>query len=134
MSSFKVLDLSFNLLTTITPSAYLLRNLNALVEVSGNRWRCDCSLRSLRRKMAYDRDRALQQTWRGVVCTSPSTQAGRDLLHLEDRDLTCSTAENRAGLHQDVTVDKGTEILLPCGSPKQGNTLLSLLIHYTTVS
>ncbi|XP_014024448.2 uncharacterized protein [Salmo salar] len=119
LPELRVLDLSFNLLTTITPSAYLLRNLNALVEVSGNRWRCDCSLRSLRRKMAYDRDRALQQTWRGVVCTSPSTQAGRDLLHLEDRDLTCSTAENRAGLHQDVTVDKGTEILLPCGSPKQ---------------
>ncbi|XP_021455069.2 mucin-12 [Oncorhynchus mykiss] len=123
MPELRVLDLSFNLLTTITPSAYLsLRNLNALVEVSGNRWRCDCSLRSLRRKMAYDRDMALQQTWRGVVCTSPSTHAGRDLLHLEDSDLTCSTAENRAGLHQDVTVDKGTEILLPCGSPKQDST------------
>ncbi|XP_071005714.1 uncharacterized protein [Oncorhynchus clarkii lewisi] len=123
MPELRVLDLSFNLLTTITPSAYLsLRNLNALVEVSGNRWRCDCSLRSLRRKMAYDRDRALQQTWRGVVCTSPSTHAGRDLLHLEDSDLTCSTAENRAGLHQDVTVDKGTEILLPCGSLKQDST------------
>ncbi|XP_029563436.1 leucine rich repeat containing 66 [Salmo trutta] len=123
LPELRVLDLSFNLLTTIPPSAYLsLRNLNALVEVSGNRWRCDCSLRSVRRWMAYDRDRALQQTWRGVVCSSPSTHAGRDLLHLEDSDLTCSTAENREGLHQDVTVTEETEILLPCGPPQQDST------------
>uniref|UniRef100_A0A4W5PSD3 Ig-like domain-containing protein n=1 Tax=Hucho hucho TaxID=62062 RepID=A0A4W5PSD3_9TELE len=123
LPQLRVLDLSFNLLTTIPPSAYLsLCNLNALVEVSGNRWRCDCNLRSVRRWMAHDRDRALQQTWRGVVCASPSAHAGRDLLHLEDSDLTCSTAENREGLHQDVTVTEGTEILLPCGPPQQDST------------
>ncbi|CAB1324138.1 unnamed protein product [Coregonus sp. 'balchen'] len=123
LPELRVLDLSFNLLTTIPPSAYLLlRNLNALVEVSGNRWRCDCSLRSVRRWMAYDRQSAKQQTWRGVVCSSPSTHAGRDLLHLEDSDLTCSTAENREGLHQDVTVTEGTEILLHCCPLQQDST------------
>ncbi|XP_020354895.1 uncharacterized protein lrrc66 [Oncorhynchus kisutch] len=123
LPELRVLDLSFNRLTTISPSAYLsLRNLNALVEVSGNRWRCDCSLRSVRRWMAYDRQRAQQQIWRGVVCSSPSTHTGRDLLHLEDSDFTCSTAENREGLHQDVTVTEGTEILLPCGTLRQDST------------
>ncbi|XP_028977267.2 uncharacterized protein LOC105011825 isoform X2 [Esox lucius] len=123
LPEIRVLDLSFNMLTTIPPSAYLaLRNLNALVEVSGNKWRCDCNLRSLRRWMIYDRDMDQQQSWKGVVCSHPSVHSGRDLLHLEDSDLTCSTAENRAGLHQDVTVDEGTDILLPCSSPNQDST------------
>ncbi|KAL1022580.1 hypothetical protein UPYG_G00029510 [Umbra pygmaea] len=123
MPGLRVLDLSFNFLTTIPPSAYLaLRNLNLFVEVSGNRWRCDCSLQGVRRWMAYDRDRNQKQTWSGVVCSYPSAHAGTDLLHLEDSDLTCSTAENRTGVHQDVTVDTGTDILLPCGSPNQDST------------
>ena len=89
--------------------------------------------------MAYDRQRAQQQIWRGVVCSSPSTHTGRDLLHLEDSDLTCYTAENREGLHQDVTVTEGTEILLPCGTLRQGNTprqegATFHLLHYTNIT
>ncbi|KAJ7986507.1 hypothetical protein DPEC_G00340590 [Dallia pectoralis] len=123
LPEIRVLDLSFNMLTTIPSSAYLaLRTLNVLVEVKGNRWRCDCSLRSARRWMAYDRDRAQVQSWRGVVCSHPAVHSGRDLLHLEDSDLTCPTPENRPGLHQDVTVDEGTEILLPCSSSNQEST------------
>lgn len=128
VSPSKVLDLSFNLLTTLPPLTYLsLRNLEADVDLRGNRWQCDCSMRSVRRWMFYDRDRG-QPAWR-VVCASPSALSGRDLLQLEEGDLTCSTADKGPGLHQDVTVDEGSEILLPCNSTHKGN----MVVQYMTL-
>ena len=117
-SSSKVLDLSFNMLTNLHPSMYLsLRNIGSDVRLDGNRWQCDCSMRSLRRRMAYDSNRGLQ-TW-GVVCAFPSVLSGKDLLQLEEDDLNCFGTENSPELHRDVTVYSGSEILLSCS--KQGN-------------
>lgn len=119
VSPSKVLDLSFNMLTSLHPLMYLsLRNIGADVRLAGNRWQCDCSMRSLRRRMTYDSSRGLQ-AW-SVVCASPSILSGRDLLQLEDNDLNCFSTENRPELHQDVMVYSGSEILLSCST--QGNT------------
>lgn len=119
VSTSKVLDLRFNLLTSLYPLMYLsLHKIGADVRLSGNRWQCDCSVRTLRRWMAYDSEKG-QQTW-SMVCASPSSLSGRDLLQLEEDDLTCFNAENRPGPHQDVTVNRGSEILLSC-STQQGN-------------
>ncbi|CAB1332088.1 unnamed protein product, partial [Coregonus sp. 'balchen'] len=137
LPELRVLDLSFNLLTTITPSAYLtLRKLNALVEVSGNRWRCDCSLRSLRRKMTYDRDRALQQTWRGVMCSSPSTHAGRDLLHLEDNSTWWTpngqVPGSQAGLLiSDITERDAGLYVCVSGPDEESVSVFDLRVHKT---
>lgn len=118
-SHSKVLDLSFNMLTSLHPLTYLsLRNIGADVRLDGNRWQCDCSMRSLRRRMAYDSSRGLQ-SW-SVVCAAPSILSGRDLLQLEEDDLNCFGSENRPELHQDVTVYSGSEILLSCSA--QGNS------------
>lgn len=119
VSPSKVLDLSFNKLTSLHPLMYLsLRELGADVRLGGNRWQCDCSMRSLRRRLAYDSSRGLQ-AW-SVVCASPSILSGRDVLQLEDNDLNCFSTENRPELHQDVTVYRGSEILLSCSA--QGNS------------
>lgn len=119
VSPSKVLDLSFNMLTSLHPLMYLsLRNIGADVRLGGNRWQCDCSMRSLRRRLAYDSSRGLQ-AW-SVVCTSPSILSGRDLLQLEENDLNCFSTKNRPELHQDVTVNRGSEILLSCSA--QGNS------------
>lgn len=119
MSPSKVLDLSFNMLTSLQPLMYLsLRNIGADVRVEGNRWQCDCSMRSLRGRMVYDSHRGLQ-AWK-VVCSSPSTLSGRDLLKLEESDLNCFSTKNRPALHQDVTVNRGSEVLLSCSA--QGNS------------
>lgn len=119
VSPSKVLDLSFNMLTSLHPLTYLsLRNIGVNVILGGNRWHCDCSMRSVRRRMACDSSRGLQ-TW-NVVCTSPSVLSGRDLLHLEEDDLICLGTENRPELHQDVTVYRGSDILLSCSA--QGNS------------
>lgn len=119
VSPSKVLDLSFNMLTSLHPLMYLsLRNIGADVRLSGNKWQCDCSMRSLRRRLAYDSSRGLQ-AW-SVVCASPSILSGRDLLQLEENDLNCFSTKNRPELHQDVTVNRGSEILLSCSA--QGNS------------
>lgn len=120
VSLSKVLDLSFNMLTSLHPLTYLsLRNIEADVGLSGNRWRCDCSMRSVRRRMAYDGSRGLR-AW-SVVCAAPSRLSGRDLLQLDEDDLQCFAAENGPGPHRDLTVTRGSEILLSCSS--QGNNL-----------
>ncbi|XP_067453708.1 uncharacterized protein [Thunnus thynnus] len=113
LAQLRVLDLSFNMLTSLHPLMYLsLRNVGADVSLGGNRWQCDCSMRSLRRRMAYDSSRSLQ-SW-SIVCASPSILSGRDLLQLEENDLNCFSTESRPELHQDVTVYSGSEILLSC--------------------
>lgn len=115
----QVLDLSFNMLTSLHPLIYLsLRNIGADVRLGGNRWQCDCSMRSLRRWLAYDSSRGLQ-SW-SMVCASPSILSGRDLLQLEEDDLNCFGTEKGPELHQDVTVYSGSEILLSCST--QGNS------------
>lgn len=107
------------MLTSLHPVMYLsLSNIGADVRLEGNRWQCDCSMRSLRRRMVYDSSRGLQ-AWR-VVCSSPSVLSGRDLLQLEESDLNCFSAIDRPERHQDVTVNRGSEILLSCSA--QGNS------------
>lgn len=123
LSFSKVLDLSFNMLTSLHPLMYLsLRNIGADVRLGGNRWNCDCSMRGLRRRMAYDSSRGLQ-AW-SLVCASPPILADRDLLQLEEDDLNCFSTENRPEIHQDVTVYSGSEILLSCST--QGNSQKSV--------
>uniref|UniRef100_A0AAQ4RVW8 Immunoglobulin domain-containing protein n=1 Tax=Gasterosteus aculeatus aculeatus TaxID=481459 RepID=A0AAQ4RVW8_GASAC len=113
LTRLRVLDLSFNMLTSLHPSTYLsLRHVGAEVALGGNRWRCDCGARGLRRRMSYDGSRGLR-AW-SLVCASPAALAGRDLLRLEDHDLDCSGADGGAELHRDVTVRRGSEILLTC--------------------
>lgn len=115
----KVLDLKFNMLTTMQQLTYLtLRDIGADVKLRGNRWRCDCNMRSIRRQMAYDSTRGMQ-TW-NIICFEPSTVSGKDLLQLDEEDLTCLSSENNLNLHRDVTVYSGAEILLSCSA--QGNT------------
>ncbi|RVE73842.1 hypothetical protein OJAV_G00035260 [Oryzias javanicus] len=111
----RVLDLRFNLLTILHPLMYLnLRNIGAHVGLDGNRWKCDCNLRSLRRRMAYDDARGLE-VW-NVKCASPSKLSGTDLLQLKEEDLQCLSPENSPDLHQDVTVYSGSQILLSCSA------------------
>ncbi|XP_035862809.1 uncharacterized protein LOC116058730 isoform X2 [Sander lucioperca] len=115
LAQLRVLDLSFNMLTSLHPLIYLsLRNIGADVRLGGNRWQCDCSMRSLRRWLAYDSSRGLQ-SW-SMVCASPSILSGRDLLQLEEDDLNCFGTEKGPELHQDVTVYSGSEILLSCST------------------
>ncbi|GLD65515.1 leucine-rich repeat-containing protein 66 [Lates japonicus] len=120
LAQLRVLDLSFNMLTSLHPLTYLsLRNIGADVELGGNRWQCDCSMRSLRRRMAYDSSLGLQ-AW-SMVCGSPSILSGKDLLQLEEDDLNCFGTENRPELHRDVMVYSGSEILLSCSAQASGD-------------
>ncbi|KAM8874084.1 uncharacterized protein lrrc66 isoform 2-T2 [Spinachia spinachia] len=106
LTHLRVLDLSFNMLTSLHPSTYFsLRNMAADVALAGNRWRCDCKARGLRRRMAYDGSRGLR-AW-SLVCASPSVLSGRDLLQLEDDHLDCSGADGGTELHRDVTICLG---------------------------
>uniref|UniRef100_A0A674MJ47 Ig-like domain-containing protein n=1 Tax=Takifugu rubripes TaxID=31033 RepID=A0A674MJ47_TAKRU len=115
LPQLQVLDLSFNVLTSLHPLMHLsLRNIGAEVKLAGNKWHCDCSLRSLRRRMVYDRNRG-PKAW-NVTCASPSTLLGRDLLQLEEDELSCLSTENDAELHQDITVYSGSQILLSCSA------------------
>lgn len=124
----KVLDLSFNMLTSLHPLMYLsLRNIGADLDLGGNRWQCDCSMRSLRRLMAYDSSRSMQ-SW-SIVCASPSILSGRDLLQLEENDLNCFSSENRPELHQDVTVYSGSEIQLSCSVQGNGQNIITLFFQ-----
>ena len=79
-------------------------------------------MNSLKRRMALDEDED-QRCWLGMVCHSPSSLAGRDLLQLHEADLGCPGAQNKPGLHQDLTVDHGSTLLLPC-SMQKGSFLL----------
>lgn len=107
-----------------------LRSIGAEVMLAGNQWRCDCSLRSLRRRMLYDRNRGLE-AW-NVECASPSILSGRDLLQVEESELNCFSAENNAELHQDITVHRGSEILLSCSA--QGNGHQKSLVQVLQLS
>ncbi|KAA8589794.1 hypothetical protein FQN60_013159, partial [Etheostoma spectabile] len=105
LAQLRVLDLSFNVLTSLHPLIYLsLRNIGADVRLDGNRWQCDCSMRSLRRWLAYDSSRG-SESW-SMVCASPSSLSGRDMLQLEEDDLNCFGTERGPELHQEVTVYK----------------------------
>lgn len=102
-------------MTTLHPLMYLnLHNIGAHVALDGNRWKCDCNLRSLRRRMAYDDARGVE-VW-NVMCASPSKLLGTDLLQLKEEDLQCLSPENSPDLHQDVTVYRGSQILLSCSA------------------
>ncbi|MEQ2274693.1 hypothetical protein XENORESO_006953, partial [Xenotaenia resolanae] len=102
LDQLKVLDLSFNMLTNMQQLTYLtLGNIGADVRLGGNRWRCDCNMRGLRRQMAYGSTRGLQAG--NIVCAFPSTVSGKDLLQLDEEDLKCLGTENNLNLHQDVT-------------------------------
>ena len=127
----KVLDLRFNMLTSLHPLTYLtLRNIGTDVRLGGNRWQCDCSMRSLRRRMAYDNSRGLQ-AWT-VVCVVPSILSGRDLRQLREEDLKCSNTVDNPDLHRDVTVYSGSEILLSCSA--QGKTIRKYVNELHTCS
>ncbi|XP_072538773.1 uncharacterized protein lrrc66 [Salminus brasiliensis] len=120
LPNLQVLDLSNNLLTIIPLPAYLsLRNLNALVPISGNRWRCDCNLKTIRRWLNFDNELG-NPTWK-VDCFSPSHHAGKDLAYLGESDLTCPPpVDSTPGFHKELTVDEGTELLLSCGAASKG--------------
>lgn len=125
--SIQVLDLSYNLLVTIpVPTYQSLRNLNALVNVSSNRWKCDCNLETLRRWISFDTEMG-DASWQ-VVCASPPHHAGKDLLNLKDSELTCPTHESStSGHYHNMIVDEGMQISIPCSNDSQGATLLTCL-------
>ncbi|MCI4389287.1 hypothetical protein PGIGA_G00096090 [Pangasianodon gigas] len=119
LQKLKVLDVSYNLLATLPVPAYLsLRNLNVLVDISENRWRCDCNLKTIRRWLSFDREVG-NPAWE-VVCFSPSHHAGKDLLYLEESDLVCpQPVYNTPGVEKEVTVDEGMELILSCSTSNQ---------------
>ncbi|XDV42050.1 hypothetical protein PO909_010802 [Leuciscus waleckii] len=116
LKQLQVLDLSYNLLVTIPVPAYQsLRYLNALVDVSFNRWKCDCNLQTLRRWLSFDHEMG-NVSWQ-VVCASPPHHAGKDLLHLKDSELTCPTHEySTSGHHHNMIVYEGMKISIPCSN------------------
>ncbi|XP_046892913.1 uncharacterized protein LOC124478625 isoform X3 [Hypomesus transpacificus] len=121
LPQLRVLDLSFNLLTTLSPTTHLwLGALGGGASLRGNKWRCNCALRSLQRRMTHDRDLG-RRNWGGVVCTWPPSLSGRELLQLEEAELSCSRGGASEGRHQEVKVEEGTELLLPCDSSQQGS-------------
>ncbi|XP_016144022.1 leucine-rich repeat-containing protein 66-like [Sinocyclocheilus grahami] len=74
LKQLQVLDLSYNRLVTIPVPAYQsLRKLNTLVDVSFNRWKCDCNLQTLRRWISFDSEMG-DSSWQ-VVCASPPYHA-----------------------------------------------------------
>ncbi|XP_077076668.1 leucine rich repeat containing 66 [Siphateles boraxobius] len=116
LKQLQVLDLSYNLLVTLPVPAYQsLRYLDALVNVSFNRWKCDCYLQTLRRWLSFDHEMG-NVSWQ-VVCASPPHHAGKDLLHLKDSELTCPTHEySISGHHHNMIVYEGMKISIPCSN------------------
>ncbi|KAG1964302.1 leucine-rich repeat-containing protein [Pimephales promelas] len=114
LKQLQVLDLSYNLLVTIPVPAYKsLWYLNALVDVSFNRWKCDCNLQTLKRWLSFDHEMG-NVSWK-VVCASPPHHSGKDLLHLKDSELTCPTHEySISGHHHNMIVYEGMQISIPC--------------------
>nr|XP_055042702.1 serine-rich adhesin for platelets-like [Misgurnus anguillicaudatus] len=119
LQQLQVLDLSYNLLVTIPVPAYRsVRSLNAFVNISFNRWKCDCNLRTLRRWIGFDTEVG-DASW-SVVCNSPPHYSGKDLLDLKDSDLTCPTREySTFGHRHNMIVDEGTQILISCSNDSQ---------------
>ncbi|KAG7316753.1 hypothetical protein KOW79_020294 [Hemibagrus wyckioides] len=119
LQELKVLDVSYNLLATIPVPAYLsLRNLNVLVDISGNRWSCDCNLKTIRRWLSFDSELG-NPAWE-VVCFSPPHHAGKSLLYLEESDLACpQPVYSTPGVKKEVTVDEGMEFILSCSTANQ---------------
>ncbi|XP_076873182.1 leucine rich repeat containing 66 isoform X2 [Brachyhypopomus gauderio] len=119
LQRLQVLDLSYNLLTIIPVPAYLsLRNMNALVDVTGNKWRCDCNLKTLRRWLKFDGELG-HSTWE-VVCFSPTHHSGKDLRYLKESEVVCSShVYNTPGHYKEETVDEGMELLLSCDAASQ---------------
>jgi len=77
---------------------------------------------TLKRWMDLDTE-ADQRLWLDMVCLSPPSLAGMDLLQIHEQDLGCPRAQNRPGFHQDLTVRHGSTVLLPC-LMQQGSHLL----------
>ncbi|XP_043074751.1 uncharacterized protein LOC122324423 [Puntigrus tetrazona] len=120
LKQLKVLDLSYNLLVTVPVPAYQsLRNLKALINVSFNRWTCDCNLQTLRKWISFDTEMG-DASWQ-IVCAFPPHHAGKDLLHLKDSELTCPTHESsRSGHYYNMIVEEGIQISIPCSNDSKG--------------
>lgn len=120
MSSFffKVLDLSFNMLTSLHHLTYLsLRHIEVAVGLDGNKWQCDCTMRSVWRSMVSDGSSGLHG-WK-VMCATPSELSGKELVQLKDDDLQCLDVTGPRLRPQELTVSSGSEILFSCAA--QGN-------------
>ncbi|XP_055077352.1 uncharacterized protein LOC129456201 isoform X1 [Periophthalmus magnuspinnatus] len=112
LDRLKVLDLSFNLLTTLHPITYIsLHHIGADVGLRGNSWICDCGMCFLQRQMVHDSSKGLK-TW-SIECASPVALSGINLKGLDKDDLECDDSD----IYQDVTVHKGSELLLGCSEP-----------------
>uniref|UniRef100_A0A671NIS0 LRRNT domain-containing protein n=1 Tax=Sinocyclocheilus anshuiensis TaxID=1608454 RepID=A0A671NIS0_9TELE len=75
------LNISNNALRSLAPLSFghSLRKLNTLVDVSFNRWKCDCNLQTLRRWISFDSEMG-DSSWQ-VVCASPPHHGGKDLTY-----------------------------------------------------
>uniref|UniRef100_A0A8C9VIC9 Uncharacterized protein n=1 Tax=Scleropages formosus TaxID=113540 RepID=A0A8C9VIC9_SCLFO len=71
------------------------------------------------RWMAFDRDRG-RLPWQ-LLCEEPPHLAGRDLLHLDEAELTCAVTHRSATFYQEVSTASGADVLLPCHVQQQGN-------------
>lgn len=131
-SLFKVLDLSFNMLTSLHHLTYLsLRNIEVDVRLDGNRWQCDCRMRSLQRSMVYYRSTGLHG-WK-VVCATPSALSGKELLQLKDDDLQCLAVTSPRLHPQELTVSSGSEILFSCAAQGNDTKHQRLINKYNTI-
>lgn len=103
------------------------------MDISGNRWRCDCNLKTIRRWLSFDRELG-NPAWE-VVCFSPPHYAGKDLLYLEESDLVCpQPVYNTPGVKKELTVDEGMELILSCSTGNQGtNSVVSLEFGYIEI-
>ncbi|TRZ00738.1 hypothetical protein DNTS_035696 [Danionella cerebrum] len=116
LKQLKVLNLRYNLLATIPNTAYQsLQNLNALVEVSFNRWHCDCKLNILRKWIRHDTERG-DTSWQ-VLCSSPPRHAGKSLIHLEELEHMCRRSQHSTtGHYHNMIVNEGMKITIPCSN------------------
>ncbi|XP_066576031.1 leucine rich repeat containing 66 [Amia ocellicauda] len=113
LRELKVLNLSYNALTTIPSTAYhSLRNLHLKVDVTNNNWICDCDLLTIKKWMGFYGG-VSNQAWH-MICKEPSHLSGKDLLNVEDSELVCETPASTSGLLQEVTLDMGITMVLPC--------------------
>lgn len=100
--------------------AYLpLRNMNTLVGIAENKWRCDCTLKTLRRWLSFDHDLG-HPSW-NMICSSPLRHAGKDLTYLKETDLTCpKPVYSTSSISKELTVEEGMDSLLSCAHADQG--------------
>ncbi|KAK7919306.1 hypothetical protein WMY93_010590 [Mugilogobius chulae] len=112
LDRLELLDLSFNLLTRLHPVTYInLNHIGTDVGLRGNSWICDCGMRFLQRQMDYGINKDLG-TW-SIECGSPLTLSGMNLQELDEEDLECQDSD----VLRDVTVHRGSEMLLTCSEP-----------------